>query len=148
MKDKIVYLCLGIALTVIFFIFSEEVYEALYYSPAFNNGLHNTGLYNIITLITIAMAWGAAAIYYYAVNSVRWDRWWHWLVVLAIVVVLNPIICYGMTVQTFNSNGMTFPGEALSFEAFNMLVTAGLFIVASFSMRWWSSNCRHTPIPQ
>lgn len=148
MKDKLVYLCIGVALTVLFFIFSEEIYENLYYSAAFNNGLHNFGLYNIITIITIAMAWTGAAIYYYAINSVRWDRWWHWLVVLAVVVVLNPIICYAVNVHTFNDNGISMAGEAASFELFNMVVTAVLFVVASFSMRWWSTNCRHTPIPQ
>jgi len=29
-----------------------------------------------------------------------------------------------------------------------VLFAAVLYIIASYSMRWWSSNCRHTPLPQ
>ena len=31
-----------------------------------------------------------------------------------------------------------------TFTFFNIV----LFVIASFAMRWWSSNCRHTPIPE
>lgn len=148
MKDKLVYLCIGIALTVLFFVFNEDIYEAMYYSVAFNNGLHNYDVYTPITIITILMAWGGAAVYYYAINSVRWDRWWHWLVMLAVVVLLTPIICYIVNVRMFDENGISMAAEAASFEVFNLVVTAVLFVIASFSMRWWSTNCRHTPIPQ
>lgn len=148
MKDKLVYLCIGIAVTVLFFVFREEVYNAFYYASGFNDQLWNLGLYDIIAIITIVMAWGGAAIYYYAINSVRWDRWWHWLVVLAVVTLLTPSICYGVNVHAFSEAGLEFQLEAASFEMGNLVITALMFIIASFSIRWWSTNCRHTPIPQ
>ena len=53
MKDKLVYLCIGIALTVLFFVFREEVYNMFYYASGFNDQLWNLGLYDIIAIITI-----------------------------------------------------------------------------------------------
>lgn len=148
MKDKLVYLCLGIAATLMFFVFREEVYSTFYYASGFNDQLWNLGLYNVIALITIGMSWGGAALYYYAINSVRWDRWWHWLAVMAVVVLLTPSICYGVNIHAFTEAGLDYQLEAISFELSNLIITAVLFVVASFSMRWWSTNCRHTPIPQ
>ena len=57
-------------------------------------------------------------------------------------------MCYLINLRVFNDLGKSYPTESLIFEFVNILWTALLFIVASFSIRWWSSNCRHTPIPQ
>jgi hypothetical protein len=101
-----------------------------------------------MALITIAITWGAAAIYYYAINSVKFDRWYHWLAVAAIVTLLVPIACYAYNDAVFASAGLGYIGESIVFQLQNLLWTPLLFVIASFSMRWWSSNCRHTPFPQ
>ena len=105
MRDKVIFLVIGAVISVLFGFFSEPVYEALYYSSGFSEAMHNNDAYGIVAIIAIAMTWGIAALYYYVINSVKFDRWYHWM-------------------------------------------SALLFTIASFSMRWWSSNCRHTPIPQ
>ena len=48
----------------------------------------------------------------------------------------------------FADNGLLYVGESIQFEFQTVLFAALLYIIASYSMRWWSSNCRHTPIPQ
>ena len=92
------------------------------------------------------MAWGGAAIYYYAINSVKFDRWYHWLATLGVVAVLTPVVDYFVTSSILE--GKDYGSAIVSFELHNILFAAIMFVIASFSMRWWSSNCRHTPIPQ
>jgi hypothetical protein len=94
------------------------------------------------------VAWGGAAIYYYAINSVKFDRWYHWLAVLAVVVVLGPVLCYLYNDAVFKDSGLAYTGEAMRFEVLTVVFTALFYVIASYSIRWWSSNCRHTPIPQ
>ena len=148
----LVYLICGIVVTALFFILSctdsFNIYEVMYFSQGFNDKMYNLSMYPVIAAITIIVAWGGAAIYYYAINSVKFDRWYHWLAVMAVVVVLAPVICYIYNDSVFADNGIMYVGESIQFEMQTVLFAALLYIVASYSMRWWSSNCRHTPIPQ
>ena len=148
MRDKVIFLIIGIIITVLFFIFKVTLYDALYYSNGFSNDLGNLDEYTSVAAITIAVAWGGAAIYYYAINSVKFDRWYHWLAVLGAVAVLAPVVCYIYNDTVFANNGLMYVGESIQFEMQTVLFAALLYIVASYSMRWWSSNCRHTPLPQ
>lgn len=146
------YLIAGIAVTVLFFILSctydFNIYETLYYVPGFSEQMHNLGTYPVIAAITIAMAWGGAAIYYYAINSVKFDRWYHWLAIMAVVAVLTPVVCLMYNNSVFSGYGFEYAGASATFELLTVLFAILLYIIASYSIRWWSSNCRHTPIPQ
>ncbi len=124
------------------------LYESLFYSQGFNDQLYNRGMYGVLAGITAAVPWAAAGLYYYVINSVRFDRWWHWLAVLAATTVLTPVLCHAYVSATFAEAGVDYASQAVAFEWVNVLYGALLFVVASFSLRWWSSNCRHTPIPQ
>ena len=146
MRDKVIFLVAGIIISVLFFIFKVTLYDALYYSNGFSNDLGNIDEYTSVAAITIAMAWGGAAIYYYAINSVKFDRWYHWLATLGVVAVLTPVVDYFVTSSILE--GKDYGSAIVSFELHNIVFAAIMFIIASFSMRWWSSNCRHTPIRQ
>ena len=146
MNNKLAYLITGAIVTVLFWIFRVELYEALYTVNGFSDQMYNTGAYGSVAVITIAMAWGIAAIYYYVINSVKFDRWYHWLAMLGVTAVLTPIVCY--IVVSHLLDGFDYGTAEFTFEVYNVLFTALTFVIASFSMRWWSSNCRHTPIPQ
>ena len=146
MNNKLVFLVTGAIVTVLFWVFRVELYEALYTVNGFSDQMYNTGAYGSVAVITIAMAWGMAAIYYYVINSVKFDRWYHWLAMLGITSVLTPVVCY--LVVSHMLDGFDYGTAEFTFEVYNILFTALTFVIASFSMRWWSSNCRHTPIPQ
>lgn len=141
------FLIAGIVATVLFIVFGEWIYE-LNYVNGFSDQMHNLGLNMPTAVITALIPWGVAAIYYYIINSVLFDRWYHWLVMLIIVVVITPIVCYFVNSGSFAENNLSYFTEHVNFELVNSLWAGLLFIVASFSIRWWSSNCRHTPIPQ
>lgn len=44
--------------------------------------MYNENLYLVVAVITAAVAWGGAALFYYVVNSVSFSRWYHWLLTL------------------------------------------------------------------
>lgn len=148
MKKKQIYFTIGIVITVLFLLLKVKIYESAFTAPGFSNYMYNLGLYNTVALVTALTAWAGAGIYYYVINSVKFDRWYHWLCVLAITSLTAPVICYVINERVFSSHEIYYVAESLNFEAINVIYTAILFIVASFSIRWWSSNCRHTPIPQ
>ena len=143
----LVYLIAGIVITVLFFILScsdgFNIWEQMFFNQGYNDKMYNLNMYPVIAAITILVAWGGAAIYYFAINSVKFDRWYHWLAVLGVVV-----ICYIYNDTVFANNGLLYVGESIQFEMQTVIFAALLYIVASYSMRWWSSNCRHTPMPQ
>lgn len=148
----LVYLIAGIVITVLFFILScsdgFNIWEQMFFNQGYNDKMYNLNMYPVIAAITILVAWGGAAIYYYAINSVKFDRWYHWLAVLAVVVVLAPVVCYLYNDAVFKDSGLAYTGEAMRFEVLTVVFTALFYVIASYAIRWWSSNCRHTPIPQ
>ena len=124
MKKNTILLITGAILTLLFIIFSTPLFESLFYSREFSNEMYAANLYLVVAIVTAVVAWGLSGIYYYVINSVSFSRWYHWLIMLCVAVVIVPLITYVSAVE------------------------AVLFIIASYSMRWWSSNCRHTPIPE
>jgi len=146
MRDKLIFLVLGAIVTVLFWIFKVELYEALYQVNGFSDFMFNNGAYGTVAAITIVMTWGMAAIYYYVINSVKFDRWYHWLAMLGVTSVLTPVVCFFVVDRMME--GMDYATAEFTFALYNILFTALTFVIASFSIRWWSSNCRHTPIPQ
>lgn len=148
MKKNLILLIAGLVITLLFLVFSTKIFESLYYEREFSNEMYNQNLYFVVAIVTAVIAWVSAGIFYYAINSVSFSRWYHWLVVLGVAVVLSAVVNYVYPNNIFSSDGLNFSAQLFSFSVVNLAVEAVLFIIASFSMRWWSSNCRHTPIPE
>ena len=148
MNKNTVLLVGGIVVTLLFIIFSTQIFEALCCQPDFSNEMYNDNLNLISAVITSAVAWGLAAIYYYVVNSVSFSRWYHWLIVGVVAMLLSPTIVYFTASSTFDSVAVDYRTQLFAFCFFDLIIEGLLFIVASYSIRWWSSNCRHTPIPE
>ena len=114
------YLIAGIVITVLFFILScsdgFNIWEQMFFNQGFNDKMYNLNMYPVIAAITILVAWGGAAIYYYAINSVKFDRWYHWLAIMGVVVVLAPVVCYIYNDTVFANNGLLYVGESIQFD--------------------------------
>lgn len=145
---KIILLSVGIMVSILFVIFATSLFELLYYEREFSNGMYNAGLYLTEAIILVGCAWAFAALFYYAINSVSFSRWYHWTLTLAVATAIASLACHAYAASYFEEEGISFSHQLASFT----LVCAGfevvLYAVASFSIRWWSSNCRHTPIPE
>ena len=147
MKNSILLIS-GILITLLTIFLSAHLYEMLYYDNEFSNEMYNEHLYIPVALVTALVAWVLAGIYYYVINSVRFSRWYHWLIMLLVAIVLAPTINYTYPDSVFSSLGYDFSAQLFNFSMANLVVEGVLFVVASYSIRWWSSNCRHTPIPE
>ncbi len=147
MKNSILLIA-GAVISLLFLVLNTKIFEALYYEPQFSNEMYNQNLYFVVALVTVLVAWGLAAVFYYVINSVRFSRWFHWLVVLGVACVAAPVTSFVICNNAFTAEGYDFTGQLGSFCVIDLAVEAVLFIVASFAMRWWSTNCRHTPIPE
>ena len=105
-------------------------------------------LYTPIGIVTIAIAAAFFVLYYYIINSARLNKWWHWLIVLILVGIVNLFVGY---VWTYNdlpnvSDCLTvYPGDCWLFGLANMIVSFILFVIFSFAGKWGSSSCRRTP---
>lgn len=141
-------LAIGLIVTAAAIALSDTLFEALYFDNEFSNEMYNSHLYFTNILIVAITAWGLAAIYYYIINSVSFSRWYHWLMVLAAAFVICPIASYFHITGTMEEMQLNFEHQAFHFILTEAFVEAAMFVIASFSIRWWSSNCRHTPFPE
>ncbi len=149
---RVVFLAIGLVITLVFVALSysqnSNIFEMLYFNQGFNDQLYNLNVYPMVAMIVAGMAWAGAGVYYYVINSVNFDRWFHWAGVLGVITLAAPVVCYAVINGILKNNGLDYTGEAVQFIMQLFVMTAVLFVVASFSMRWWSTNCRHTPFPQ
>ena len=147
MKNSILLIA-GAVVSLLFLLLNTKIFEALYYERAFSDAMYNQNLYFIVAAVSVAIAWVLAAVFYYVINSVRFSRWYHWLIVLGAACVVTPVTNFVLCNNSLTAEGYDFTSQLASFATVNLFVEAALFTVASFAIRWWSSNCRHTPIPE
>lgn len=148
MKQNTILLITGVILTLLFIVFSTPLFEFLYYEREFSNEMYAANLYFTVALVEALVAWGVALVFYYIINSVSFSRWYHWLIMLVISIVFASTISYLYADAVFANDGVDFSNQLFGFSAVSVSIEFLLFIIASFAMRWWSSNCRHTPIPE
>lgn len=147
MKNAILLIS-GIVLSILFLIFATPVYELLYYDTSFSNEMFNNDLYFVVAIATVIMCWAMAGVYYYLIDSVSFSRWYHWGMVLIAVMVFSSLFTYFYPNSEFIEQELDLSSDLINFAIVNIVVSIVIFIIASFSIRWWSSNCRHTPIPE
>lgn len=157
---RLILLACGLIVSLLFLFLSGEIYQSLPLgNPLFTEGLEdfrytlrveNWGV--SLALITVIMPWAFMLLYYYAIDSVSFDRWWCWLITALLCATVTSWIGFRYIAAECDA---LEPGLATAYHALNSLLSAWtaaisslLFIVASYSARWWSRNCRHTPIPQ
>lgn len=105
-------------------------------------------LYTPIGMVTLAIAAIIFVVYYYVINSSKWNKPWHWLLVMLLVGIINLFVGYAWT-----SSELPNIGECLNvvevdcwlFGLANLLVSWLFFIVLTIAFKWWSSSCRRTP---
>ena len=145
---NVLLLVSGIVITLICIIFSTQLFEALYYEREFSNEMYNQNIYFTIALILCSIAWIIAGIYYYLINSVSFSRWFHWLITLFVACFVSAIASDAYATVRFSDLQLDFSNQLFNFSIVLFFVELVLFTIVSFSIRWWSSNCRHTPIPE
>jgi hypothetical protein len=125
-------------------------------------------LFNSIGLIAIGISLVFVLAFYYlplwGFNHPRTNRWWNWVVILLIAGVTNFFIGYSWTINDFlngnigdclmytrDSDGniisqLIFQKDCWLFGLSNFFVSVFFFILWSGIFKWWSRNCKHSPL--
>ena len=146
---KFIFSLLGLGLTVAFGFFYTGLIEFCYYDSAFSSALYDNGLYLPSSLASIGFAWLVAFLFYYVINKVQFHRWWHWLLIGIISLGATAIFSIYYTELQLDDlgEGPFETNHYVNFMLWNVIFNFVIYVAASFSIRWWSSNCNATPIP-
>jgi hypothetical protein len=127
--------------------FFAKLYEALFKSGTFSDDLFQEQLYSPLGLIALFSALTLAVIFYYVINRPSFSRWYNWLMVMAVCFVINYALGVIIPKNKFTSLNISYGSEYWTFAIFNALWACIFFTAFSFIIRWWSRNCKGTPIP-
>ena len=126
-------------------------YELLGYLDDFSNNMFSQKLYTAIGLCMVLIPVAVLAIYYYAVNSVKFSKWWHWLLLVIALCAINFGIAYSISFNElsflYNQQNKLLPYriEFVNFSLINAFWTLVVSFVWSMIIKWGSKNCRRTP---
>lgn len=132
-------------------LFFANWYELLAYFSNFSDDLYNQNLYITIGLCMVLIPVGILTLYYYAVNSVKFSKWWHWLMLVVILCAINFGISYRTSYNELSylyeqqNKVLPYTTEFFSFSLINALWTFIVAFVWSMMIKWGSKNCRRTP---
>ena len=131
--------------------FFSNWYELLAYLGEFSEDMYNENLYITIGLCMVLIPVSVLTLYYYAVNSVKFSKWWHWLLLVVVLGGINFGIAYSVSLNELSylyeqqNKGLPYVFEFLSFSLINMFWTFAVSLVWSLMIKWGSKNCRRTP---
>ena len=122
------------------------------------NNFTGPNLYNTIGLITIAISFATAVIYYYVHKPVRWQRLW-WLVYWIGTGVINLLFGFLYVLKHYNNNligdclvyaqdGQTqqiSEFTCFQFGLANFVFTFLLFFAFSMILKWGSTTGKYYP---
>ena len=128
--------------------FFADFYEFFYEQSVdnFSLNLYEFDLYGIIGLVTIVVSMLSMAVFYYLINSSRFNQWYHWLLFLGI----NFLIVFTFTY--LHPKGVMYEaGEDVAGNLFMLfaLVNSGIatvyYLALSLIFKRWSTNASTTP---
>ena len=114
----------------------------------------------------IGIGWGMfgisfamVLIYYYVINHPQLNHWWGWIIFLVINGIINFIVGWqwvlkdyydGKMITIDPATNLQMPlnigeSEIIYFGVSNMFISVIAFIVFSFILKWWSTNCSRAP---
>lgn len=98
-------------------------------------------------------------IYYYVINHPQLNHWWGWIIFLVINGIINFIVGWQWVLKDYYDGKMITidlatnlqmplnigESEIIYFGVSNMFISVIVFIVFSFILKWWSTNCSRAP---
>lgn len=131
--------------------FFANWYESLAYFDNFSDDLYNQNLYITIGLCMVLIPVIFMSIYYFVVNSVKLNKWYHWLILAVILGVINFCIAYFCSFNDLSfiyeqqNKELPYSSEFVGFSLINVLWSLVVTFVYSMIIKWSSKNCRRTP---
>lgn len=143
-------------------LFGQHLSDYLWGYNCQTGGYDATVVYLPIGLVMTILTTALFAIYYFAINHPRLNKWWHWLITGCIILSINLLIggiwvnyhlqnglmpnCLVQTQQSDGSLVTNITGiNCWMFGLANGIVAFIWFFILSTICKRWSRNCRHTP---
>ncbi|MCM1034880.1 MAG: hypothetical protein NC038_00015 [Paludibacter sp.] len=118
----------------------------------FSNDMYQNGFYKPIFIIMIAICLVVPVLYYYAINHPRINRWYHWLFFNLGTSLLDFIVAWVVAsdkiVNYYAQQEMEAPYDWTNYLLLSLMAFLWSFVcffLFSFVIKWWSTNCKHTP---
>ena len=133
--------------------FFANWYELLGSFEGFSDDMFYNSLYLPIGLCVVLIPIVFLTLYYYVLNSAKYNRWWHWLLLVVVLCVVNFGISYLVSYRNImniyidmNSEpSYTLGTYCFSFSLINLLWCFVVSFIWSLIIKWGSNNCRRTP---
>ncbi|MCB9018133.1 MAG: hypothetical protein H6544_05985 [Prevotellaceae bacterium] len=144
-------------------LFGANIAEYLWGYNCGTQDYTNPNVFNKIGLLVLLISLVLSFVYYYVLNSAKWNRWWHWLIVMFVCGIVNFYVGVQSVLADFldgnigdclmytrdeNSeiiSQLINESDCWMFGVANMIVSMIFFFVLSFVIKWKSTNCKHTP---
>lgn len=116
-------------------------------------------MYIGIGLSMLGISLVVAICYYYVINHPRLNNWWGWLIFLGGNAVINFIVGWQWVLKDYYAglmkvkdatthqlvNARIYEDNILAFGVTNMIDGIIGFIIISYLIKWWSTNCSRAP---
>jgi len=106
------------------------------------------GVYFTVGLVMILLSLVGMAIYYYAINHPKFCRWYHWLLAVIVICLINFSIAYAMADGVvFDTFGTTagYVTQIVTFGFANTIWTFLFAFIFSMCIKWRSKNAKYSP---
>ena len=134
-------------------LYGEKLFYHLRGWDEYTQDFSNVNQFQSIWLITFFSALALYVIFYYILNHPRFNKWWHWLITMAVLVVgiflysrgLVMADIMGTSAHPIDPSLAVGEDSATMFGIYNSILAALLFFVFSVVGRFGSKNCKNTP---
>lgn len=128
--------------------FFARIYElwGTFQTPA-STELFDNNLYGNIGLTSVLITLAVLGIYYYVVNSPRYNKGVHWFLLGLVTSFVIAIAGFIWVLEVFNYQGLDDKtiGDYLGFILMVFVIAFVEFFIFSTIIKWGSTNGKHTP---
>lgn len=119
----------------------------------------DSNMYIGIGLTMLLLSLVVAVCYYYVADHPRLNNWWGWSIFLGVNAIINFIVGWQWVLKDYYANKMVVvskvtgkeehlsidQSDILAFGVTNMIDAILAFILISYIVKWWSTNCSRAP---
>lgn len=126
--------------------FFSRIIELVFNQESFSDALYDYNLYNDLGWYLIITGLLLTVLFYYVLNSARFCKRIHWLIVYLIFVVSTFGYIFLYVFPVLKEADYSFP--ITYYFSLSIITSCLAFIVLlllSAVLHWWSTNCKYTP---
>ena len=124
--------------------FFAKLFEVIYLEQ-FSDDMYDLGLYFSIGMVMFLLTIASVVVYYYAINSPKFNQISHWLIAMLINGFLLSAISLGWIASAFDYEGYEYSPEYLTFTLLVFVYSLFLFFGFSALLKRGSRNCSRVP---